>query len=177
LVAAAVCFDVDTIPRRRLAHLDDSKRCSPELREDLYGAILAIAAQVAVVVIPAPEIDRRGLHRCNLHGLARALEALDPEPDVCLTDGFAVPACGRAHRRVVGGDGTSAAIAAASVIAKVTRDRYMHRMAAEYPQYGFEHHVGYITPDHGDAVRKHGVTPLHRRSFQAQAYAALELVT
>jgi ribonuclease HII len=174
---AAVCFDVERLDRRRLARLDDSKRCAPELREELLPTILELALQVVVIAVPAAEIDRYGLHRSNLRALGRALEAIDPAPDVCLTDGFSVPGCGREHSRVIGGDGRSAAIAAASVVAKVVRDRHMHRMAERYPQYGFERHVGYITPEHGAAVRKHGVTPLHRRSWQARAYADLELAT
>ena len=83
------------------------------------------------------------------------------------------PVCGLEHQRVIGGDRTSAAVAAASIIAKTTRDRFMHAQAQSYPDYGFEHHVGYITPDHSDAVRRLGVTPLHRRSFQAMAYVGL----
>jgi len=173
LVVAAVCMEVDRIDRRRLAHLDDSKRCSPELRERLYGAVLRQAEQVAVVVIPAPEIDRRGLHRSNLRALNQVLSALDPAPDVSLVDGFHLGADACPHRRLIGGDGRSAAIAAASIVAKVVRDRYMRRIADRYPEYGFDQHVGYITPDHGDAVRVHGVTPLHRRSWNAKAYAEL----
>jgi len=174
-MVGAVCFDVDRVDRRKLARLDDSKRVAPEVREELFGVIMQQALQVVVIAVPAAEIDRYGLHRSNLRALGRALEAIDPAPDVCLTDGFAVPGCGREHSRVVGGDGRSAAIAAASIVAKVVRDRYMHRMAEHYPEYGFERHVGYITPEHGDAVRRHGVTPLHRRSWQARAYAELEL--
>src|SRR4029079_5891523 len=96
-------------------------------------------------------------------------------PDVCLTDGFPVPGCARVHRAVVGGDGRSAAIAAASIVAKVTRARFMSRIAPRYPGFGFEQHVGYITPEHTRAVRELGPTPLHRRSFEAIAYAHLDL--
>jgi ribonuclease HII len=130
---------------------------------------------VVVRSVPAAGIDRYGLHRSNLRMLGESLEALDPVPDVCLTDGFGVPACSRDHVAIVDGDEKSAAIAAASIVAKVTRDRFMHRMAAEYPLYGFDSHVGYITPDHVRAVRAHGVTPLHRRSFVSRAYDQLEL--
>ena len=135
--------------------------------------MLACAEQVAVCVIPAAEIDRRGLHRSNLAALERVLRRLQPVPEVCLTDGFALAASELPSRRVIGGDGRSAAIAAASIVAKVTRDRLMHRMAAHYPGYGFESHVGYITPEHTRAVREHGPTPLHRRSFAAMAYEQL----
>ena len=86
-----------------------------------------------------------------------------------------MPGCARSHRAVVGGDGRSAAIAAASIVAKVTRDRFMRRIAPRYPGFGFEQHVGYITPEHTRAVRALGPTPLHRRSFEAIAYAQLDL--
>jgi ribonuclease HII len=173
LVAAAVCLDLERLDVRRLSGLDDSKRVAPPDRDRLAAAICQTAAAVSVIIVPADQIDRRGLHRSNLHALARALETLEPVPEVALTDGFSLPACGLEHRRVIGGDHTSAAIAAASIIAKTTRDRFMHAEAERYPDYGFEHHVGYITPDHSDAVRRHGVTPLHRRSFQAMAYVGL----
>jgi ribonuclease HII len=178
LVAAAVCFDVDRLRGRRCAALgllDDSKRHTPARRDELFQAVLDSAAQVVVCMVPASEIDRRGLHRSNLWALGRALCALDPEPDVCMTDGFSVPGCARRHRAVVGGDGRSAAIAAASIVAKVTRDRFMHRVAPEYPEFRFDRHVGYITAEHTRAVREHGPTPLHRRSFEAIAYAQLDL--
>jgi ribonuclease HII len=176
LVAAAVCFDTHLLTGARarpLADLNDSKQQTAERRERLYEAVLACARQVCVVVVPASEIDRRGLHRSNLHALERALRGLDPVPDVCLTDGFRLPVDDFAHTAVVRGDGTSAAIAAASIIAKVTRDSFMHRMAKSFPEYGFESHVGYITPEHTHAVRTHGTTPLHRRSFAAMAYEQL----
>jgi ribonuclease HII len=178
LVAAAVCLDLDHLRGRRCAALgllDDSKRHTPARRDALFQAVIDAAAQVAVCVIPASEIDRRGLHRSNLAALGRVLCALDPEPDLCMTDGFAVPGCARPHRAVVGGDGRSAAIAAASIVAKVTRDRFMHRIAPSYPEFRFDRHVGYITAEHTRAVREHGPTPLHRRSFEAIAYAQLDL--
>ena len=140
LVAAAVCLDVDRLRGARcapLGMLDDSKRHTEARREELFEAVIACASQVAVCVIPASDIDRRGLHRSNLYALGRALCALDPEPDVCLTDGFPVPRMPRRqHRAVVGGDGRSAAIAAASIVAKVTRDRFMRRIAPRYPGFG-----------------------------------------
>jgi ribonuclease HII len=92
-----------------------------------------------------------------------------------MTDGFPVPGCARPHRAVVGGDHRSAAIAAASIVAKVTRDRFMCRIAPSYPEFQFDRHVGYITPEHTRAVRRHGPTPLHRRSFEALAYAQLDM--
>jgi ribonuclease HII len=178
LVAAAVCLDLDRLRGSRCAALgllDDSKRHTPERRERLFQAVVDAAAQVAVCVVPASEIDRRGLHRSNLAALGRVLCTLDPRPEVCMTDGFSVPGCPCPHRALVGGDGRSAAIAAASIVAKVTRDRFMHRIAPDYPEFRFDRHVGYITAEHTRAVREHGPTPLHRRSFEALAYAQLDL--
>ena len=107
-----------------------------------------------------------------------ALERLEP-PDgeaTCLVDGFSLPGCRVPHRAVIEGDGTSAAIAAASVLAKVTRDRYMHGAAGEHPGWGFEEHVGYSTPEHREAIGRIGISPLHRRSFRSVAYSQLGLV-
>jgi ribonuclease HII len=98
-----------------------------------------------------------------------------PTPQMCLTDGFAIGAQDIPHQRMIGGDARSASIAAASIVAKVTRDRLMHRLSNRYPGYGFDSHVGYITPEHTRAVRELGPTPLHRRSFAAMAYEQLGL--
>jgi ribonuclease HII len=112
----------------------------------------------------------------NLEALASALEGLRPgEEAICLVDGFSLRRCAVPHRAVVEGDGTSAAIAAASVLAKVTRDRYMHGIADQHPGWGFEEHVGYSTPEHRAAIERIGISPLHRRSFQSVAYSQLEL--
>ena len=112
------------------------------------------------------------MHRANLSALARALRGLDAPPGaLLLSDGFRVP-LEREHRAIIGGDGTSAAIAAASIIAKVTRDRIMRRLHAAYPDYGFDGHVGYSTPQHREALVSHGPCPLHRRSFADGARAA-----
>ena len=114
-------------------------------------------------------IDRDGLHRCNLRGLREALWACQPA-DVCLVDGFKLGPTAPPHRAVVDGDTKSAAIAAASIIAKVTRDRYMRTADALYPGYGFASHVGYITPSHTEIVRERGPCEIHRRSWRARAY-------
>jgi ribonuclease HII len=170
LVVAAVCLDVSVRCGRDLSALDDSKRLAEPVRERLFHAILRRAAGFVVVVVPADEIDRHGLHRSNLRGMSAALHALGDLPEVCLSDGFRIGPQAPAHTAITGGDGRSAAIAAASVLAKVTRDRYMRGIAGRYPGYGFERHVGYITPEHTLAVRQRGATPLHRRSFQSAAY-------
>ncbi len=179
LVAAAVLIDYETLShsdRRALAGLHDSKQMQPEQREALYPAVLRAARRVSVVVRCARGIDERGLHVTNIEALSCALERLAPGAEAtCLVDGFFLRECAVVHRAVVEGDGTSAAIAAASVIAKVTRDRYMHGVAGRYPGWGFEEHVGYSTPEHRAAIERLGISPLHRRSFQSVAYSQLEL--
>ena len=162
--------------RRALAGLHDSKQMTAERREELYPGVLRAAERVSVVVRCVRGIDDRGLHVTNLEALSSALERLRPAPDAtCLVDGFSLRNCSVPHRAVVEGDGTSAAIAAASVIAKVTRDRYMHGAGSEHPGWGFEEHVGYSTPEHREAIERIGISPLHRRSFQSVAYSQLEL--
>jgi len=173
LVAAAVCFDyaaMDTADLAALDRLDDSKKLPKVRRAALYGEILRRASQVVIVCCSAGTIDRDGLHRCNLGALARALEGIAPAPSLSLVDGFSLPGCARAHRAIVGGDGRSAAIAAASVVAKVTRDRLMGRLHLSHPQYGFDRHVGYATVAHREAIAAHGVCELHRLSFASAAY-------
>jgi ribonuclease HII len=176
LVAAAVLFDHSRLRPadiRTLSALNDSKRQSPEARAELYPKIIALATRVAIVSRSAPGIDRRGLHKTNLSALAEALRGVAVEGCICLSDGFAVENVGYEQRAVVRGDATSAAIAAASVIAKETRDRYMRRADARHPGWEFAQHVGYATPEHRDAIGRLGVTPLHRMSFQSAAYQQL----
>ena len=168
--------ELSAADRRALSGLHDSKQMKAELREELYPAVLRAASRVSVVVRCARGIDDRGLHVTNIEALSCALERLAPQADAtCLVDGFSLRECRVPHRAVIEGDGTSAAIAAASVIAKVTRDRYMHRVADRYRGWGFEEHVGYSTPEHRAAIERIGISPLHRRSFQSVAYAQLEL--
>ncbi len=178
LVAAAVCLDYARLSRddlEALAGLDDSKRLGRPERSLLYREILRRARQVTVVCCSPRTIDRDGLHRCNLRSLAVALGAITPAADVALVDGFALPEEAPPHQAVVGGDGRSAAIAAASIVAKVTRDRLMNRLHECYPEYGFDRHVGYATPHHHAAIAAHGVCELHRLSFASVAYRQLEL--
>jgi ribonuclease HII len=179
LVAAAVLIDYERLSnadRRALSGLHDSKQMTEERRLDMYPCVLRAAERVSVVVRSAAGIDRRGLHVTNIEALSIALERLAPGgATTCLVDGFSLPRCAVPHRAVVQGDATSAAIAAASVIAKVTRDRYMHDAATRHPGWGFEEHVGYSTPEHRAAIEEIGISPLHRRSFQSVAYSQLEL--
>src|SRR5258705_6248335 len=155
LVAAAVLIDYEALSnadRRALAGLHDSKQMKADKRAELFPCVLRAAERVSVVVRSARGIDDRGLHVTNIEALASALERLVPGKEAtCLVDGFSLRNCAVAHRAVIGGDGTSAAIAAASVIAQVTRDRYMHGAAEDHPGWGFDEHVGYSTPEHRQA--------------------------
>jgi ribonuclease HII len=172
LVVAGVLLDYECLRDHRvrpLALLNDSKQLDPPTRDELYRAVLACAQKVSVHVFPPAVIDRDGLHRSNLRGLRAALWACQPA-DACLVDGFRLGPTAPPHRAVVDGDTKSAAIAAASIVAKVTRDRYMKTADALYPAYGFSSHVGYITPSHSAVVRQRGPCEIHRRSFQALCY-------
>jgi ribonuclease HII len=178
LVVAGVLLDYESLRGHRvrpLASLNDSKQVGPEEREHLFRAVMTCASRISVRVIPSCEIDRNGLHRSNLWGLRMVLTDLAPPAEACLVDGFRLGPLAPPHVAVVDGDTKSAAIAAASIVAKVTRDRLMRRLDALYPRYGFSSHVGYITPSHTAAVRTHGPCDQHRRSFNARAYLEDEL--
>jgi ribonuclease HII len=178
LVAAAVLFDVEALgvrERRALSALNDSKQHTPEMRESLYPVVIRTAVRVAVVSRCARGIDDRGLHVTNLAALREALMRVAVPGAICLSDGFPVPDFGHDQRPVIGGDATSAAIAAASIVAKVSRDRFMHRADELHPGWEFAAHVGYSTPEHRDAIQRQGVSPLHRMSFASTAYQQLAL--
>jgi len=178
LVAAAVLFDLERLTladRRALSRLNDSKQHSEAAREELYPLVVRAAATTAIVSRCVRGIDGRGLHVTNLDALRAALMRVTREGTVCLVDGFKVPPFGHDQRAVVDGDCRSAAIAAASVLAKVTRDRYMRGAAEAHPEWDFATNVGYSTPEHRAAIAAHGVSPLHRLSFQSIAYTQLRL--
>ena len=177
LVVAGVLLDYACLRDHRvrpLALLNDSKQLAPAQREELFRAVVGCASKICVRVIPPGDIDRHGLHRSNLAGLRAVLSALAPPAEACLVDGFRLGPTAPEHRAIVDGDERSAAIAAASIVAKVTRDRYMRRAAAVYPGFGFEQHVGYITPGHSAVVRSRGPSEIHRRSFQALCYLPVD---
>jgi ribonuclease HII len=177
LVVAGVLLDYERLRDHRvrpLGLLNDSKQVDQARREDLFRAVARSATRIAVHVIPPTVIDRDGLHRSNLRGLREALASLAPPAEACLVDGFRLGPLAPEHQAVVDGDEKSAAIAAASIVAKVVRDRYMRRMDALLPHYGFASHVGYITPGHSAVVRERGPSGIHRRSFEARCYAGLE---
>ena len=178
LVAAAVLFDLDRLKlaeRRALARLDDSKRHDEGGRAELFPLVVRAAARTAIVSRCVRGIDARGLHVTNLEALGAALRCVAPPDALCLVDGFRVPELGLEQRAVVGGDARSAAIAAASVLAKVARDRYMRRAEQVHPGWDFAANVGYSTPEHRAAIAAHGISPLHRRSFDSIAYQQLAL--
>jgi ribonuclease HII len=178
LVAAAVLFDLHAIgPReaRALSALNDSKQHTPEARAKLFPLIVRTASKVAVVSRCVRRIDARGLHVTNLAALRDALTAIACPGCLCLVDGFPVGEFGYEQRAVVDGDAKSAAIAAASIVAKVTRDAFMHRADRVHPGWDFAAHVGYSTPEHRDAIERMGISPLHRLSFQSVAYQQLTL--
>ena len=180
LLAAGVLIDLERIGRPErlaLARLDDSKQKSEEEREELYPAVIRAAACASIAVRSPRCIDRNGLHVSNIAALTDCMRAVAQVDAARLVDGFRLPACELEHERVVDGDARSAAIAAASVIAKVTRDRYMRRVASLYPEWSFEGHVGYSTPEHREAIMRHGICPLHRRSFASVAYSQLDLAS
>jgi ribonuclease HII len=178
LVAAAVLFDIEALTlsqRRALTALNDSKQHTPEMRETLYPVVMRTALKAVVVSRCVSGIDERGLHVTNLAAMRDALARVARPDGICLTDGFPVPDFGYEQRAVINGDAQSAAIAAASILAKVSRDRFMKRAAALHPQWDFASHVGYSTPEHRAAIEEHGVSPLHRLSFQSLAYQQLAL--
>jgi ribonuclease HII len=148
-----------------------------EQREALYPLVMGAATRVAVTSRCARGIDEFGLHKTNLRALRDCLMAVAPTcpGTICLVDGFRVADLEHEQQAVIDGDARSAAIAAASVIAKVTRDRYMLRAAEELPGWHFHTNVGYSTPEHRDAIQEHGISWLHRRSFQSVAYQQLAI--
>jgi ribonuclease HII len=166
VVAAAVILDPKRVPRG----LDDSKKLDPDTREKLYGKICA-SAQVAVAFAPPARIDRDNILRASLWALARAVAGLPVKPRLVFVDGRDRIDAGCDCEAVVSGDAIIASVAAASIVAKVTRDRLMIRLGLLHPGYGFESHKGYSVPEHFDALARLGPTIHHRRSFAPVAAA------
>jgi len=162
VVAGAVVLQAD----RYVPGIADSKVLTPADRERLFDAIIGIATTWAVASLDAAEVDRLNIHRASLHAMRQAVSALQPLPGFVLVDGFRIPDLTMPQRVVIGGDRRSTAIAAASILAKVTRDRHMRELHAQDPRYGFDRHKGYATRDHLDAVARFGYSPIHRRTFR-----------
>lgn len=165
VVAAAVVLH----PDRHVAGVSDSKAVPADERELLYEQITRCAVAWAVAGADPVEIDRINIHQASLRAMQRAILALAPLPDIVLVDAFRVPDLPMAQRGVVHGDRRCSAIAAASIIAKVTRDRQMRDLHVRDPRYGFDRHKGYATADHLDAVARYGYSDVHRRSFRPSA--------
>jgi ribonuclease HII len=165
VVAAAVVLH----PDRHVAWVSDSKHVPAAERELLYVEIIRCAVAWAVAEADPAEIDRINIHQASLRAMQRAILALAPLPDVVLVDAFRVPDLPMAQRGVAHGDRRCSAIAAASIIAKVTRDRQMRELHDRDPRYGFDRHKGYATADHLDAVARYGYSDVHRRSFRPSA--------
>ena len=163
LVIAAVILVDPFAPE--LSAVRDSKEISEAKREELFEVITSIAGSISVVIVPASEIDQRGVHAANLDGMRRAVHGLDQTPAYVLTDGYAIDGLALPNLAVWKGDQVVVSISAASIIAKVTRDRIMRAMDVQFPQYGFSKHKGYITAAHTAALNTHGVCIEHRRSF------------
>ncbi len=147
------------------SEMRDSKEISEKKREVLFDVINENALAVSVIEVSAEEVDARGVHAANLDGMRRAVNALSITPGYVLTDGYAIEGLALPSIAVWKGDQVVTAISAASIIAKVTRDRIMREMDDVYPGYGFAGHKGYITAAHTAALKEKGVTPIHRRSF------------
>lgn len=163
LVIAAVVLHDPFAPE--LAPVRDSKELSENKREEIFEIIEKVAASISVVIVPATEVDSRGVHAANLDGMRRAVNGLDMAPEYVLTDGYAIEGLGFPNLAVWKGDQVVVSISAASIIAKVTRDRIMRQMDTEFPVYGFAGHKGYITAAHTKALNEHGPCVQHRRSF------------
>ncbi len=163
LVAAAAVLPEGH--RGEVPGLADSKLLSPAARERVYAEVVARALAYSVVAIPPEEVDTRGLHVCNLAAMRRALATLSLRPDYVLTDGFPVDGLGVPGLAIWKGDRVAACVAAASVLAKVTRDRIMVELDREFPAYGFAVHKGYVTPEHSLALSTHGPCIQHRFSY------------
>ena len=163
LVIASVILKDPFAPA--LAPVRDSKEIPENKRDAIFELIMEVAASVSVIIVPAKEVDTRGVHAANLDGMRRAVQGLDQVPAYVLTDGYAIEGLGIPNLAVWKGDQVVVTISAASIIAKVTRDRIMREMDKDFPLYGLAAHKGYITAAHTKALNEHGPCIQHRRSF------------
>jgi ribonuclease HII len=169
VVAGAVVLH----PERHIPGLFDSKMMTPAERERLFHDITRRAFAWAVASADPTEIDRLNIHRASLEAMRRAIAALVPLPDMVVVDAFHIPGLLMAQRGIPQADRRCSAVAAASIVAKVTRDREMARYHADDPRYGYDRHKGYATREHLAAVATHGYSPLHRRSFRPVSITGL----
>ncbi len=162
VIAAAILKDPLS---NLLADVTDSKELSESKREALFDVVISNCLAYAIIEIAPAEIDSLGLHKCNIEGMRRAVNTLEITPEYILTDGYPIPGLTTPNLSVWKGDQVAISISAASILAKVYRDRIMISFDKQYPQYGFASHKGYITESHTEAIKKHGVLPIHRKSF------------
>lgn len=165
--AAAVIFDKNTV----IDGINDSKKLTEKKREALYDEIIQKAQAYCIATATVEEIEKYNILQATFMAMKRAVEGLGVKPELALVDGNRLPELPCQAQTLVKGDGTSASIAAASILAKVSRDRYMKKIAEEYPQYMFEKHKGYGTKLHYDMILQYGPSPVHRMSFLKKLYA------
>ena len=162
VIAAVILKDLND---SGLTEVRDSKELSESKREKIFDQIIGLASSVNIVIVSAREVDSRGVHAANIDGMRRAVHGLEQLPAYVLTDGYAIEGLAVPNLAVWKGDQVAVTISAASIIAKVTRDRIMREMDIKFPNYGFAGHKGYITVAHTKALNAHGVCIEHRRSF------------
>jgi len=152
-------------PSRALKEVRDSKELSEAKREELFDVVIDNSLAYSIIEVSVDEIDTIGLHKCNIEGMRRAINALEVTPDYVLTDGYPIPGLTTPNLAVWKGDQVAISISAASILAKVYRDRIMIKLDKEFPKYGLANHKGYITASHTAAIKEFGVLPIHRKSF------------
>ena len=150
---------------RALKEVRDSKELSEIKREELFDVVIDNSLAYSIIEVSVDEIDTIGLHKCNIEGMRRAINALEVTPDYVLTDGYPIPGLTTPNLAVWKGDQVAISISAASILAKVYRDRIMIKLDKEFPKYGLANHKGYITASHTAAIKEFGVLPIHRKSF------------
>jgi len=148
-----------------LVDVRDSKELSESKREELFDVVVKNSITYSIIEVSVEEIDAIGLHKCNIEGMRRAINALEITPDYVLTDGYPIPGLTTPNLAVWKGDQVAISISAASILAKVHRDRIMIKLDKEFPNYGLANHKGYITASHTAAIKEFGVLPIHRKSF------------
>jgi ribonuclease HII len=148
-----------------LVDVRDSKELSESKREELFDVVIKNSITYSIIEVSVEEIDAIGLHKCNIEGMRRAINALEITPDYVLTDGYPIPGLTTPNLAVWKGDQVAISISAASILAKVYRDRIMIKLDKEFPNYGLANHKGYITASHTAAIKEFGVLPIHRKSF------------
>jgi ribonuclease HII len=162
VIAAVILKELDD---KALSDVKDSKLITPKKREALFSIILERALSYSIIEISPEEIDKSGLHKSNIEGMRRAVSSLKVDPEYVLTDGYEIPGITVPNLAVWKGDQIALSISAASIIAKVYRDRLMDKLDKEYPGYGLAEHKGYVTRMHSAAMKEFGITPIHRKSY------------